>query len=237
MRYTSLRDWLRRHEEIEGRWEELWIAAPEVDADGFLAGLASLGSALRLHIDQEESTLLQAWDTWPDPPPNATATVLRRDHDLLLALLDDLEVRAADRRARLGHLHRLREVVRHHDAREASSIKPALDDRLDGSVVASWLRRFEEEEDALPPPFRFEPRERGVPAGPDPEDAVVADAPVGQCVAAMEVPDHPKGVILHARAVAKADEVDRCDDPRARRKLSAELWGALQLVRIASGQR
>ncbi|MCB9696984.1 MAG: hemerythrin domain-containing protein [Alphaproteobacteria bacterium] len=236
MRYGSLRDWLVRHEELERRWEELWVAAPEVDADGFRRGLASLSAALRLHIAQEEATLIPAWEERPDPPANATGAVLRRDHELLLGLLDDLDRCAHERRTRTSGLHRLREVLRHHDAREASSIKPGLDALVDADTVRTWLGRFEREEDALPAAFRFEPGGRGDAEGDEPEDAVVADAPVAERVVAVGVPEHPKGAILHRRALALAEVVDRCDDPRARRLLAADLWGALHLLRIVGSR-
>ncbi|MCA9492952.1 MAG: hypothetical protein KC621_23640 [Myxococcales bacterium] len=236
MRYGSLQDWLARHEELERRWEELWVAAPEVDAHGFREGLRSLGAALRLHVEQEEATLIPAWEELPDPPPNATGAVLRRDHALLLGLLDELERCADDGRSRACVLHRLREVLRHHDAREAASIKPGLDGRLDASTVRGWLARFEREEDALPEAFRFEPCGRGVPVGDEAEDAVAADAPALDRVRGLGVPDHPKGVILHSRAVALAEAVEGCDDPRARRLLAADLWGALHLLRIVGSR-
>jgi hypothetical protein len=204
-----------------------------VDAEGFRAGLGSLAEALRLHMAQEEAWLLPAWDEVPDPPPNATGAVLRRDHALLRELLGELEVAPA-RVDRAAALWRLREVLDHHDRREASSMKPGLDRALPPGTARAWLDRFEAEEDALPPAWRFEPADRTPPDGPSPEEAIAADAPISPALASLAVPEHPKGVGLHARVVALAAEVDATADPRARRALAAELWGALRLVRIVS---
>ncbi len=229
MRYRDLAAWLDRHAELEARWRELWVALPEGEA--WRAGLGSLSEALRLHVAQEEATLLPAWARLPDPPPNATAEVLLREHRRLLGLLDELAV-GASRVERAAAAWTLREVLHHHDRREATSMKPGLDRALPPELTRAWLDRFEAEEGALPPPFRCEPGGRTAPDSPEPEEAIAADAPVTPTLARVPVPVHPKGPRLHARLVALAAEVDATADPRARRERAAELWGALRLVRI-----
>jgi hypothetical protein len=217
--------WRPRHAAFHDGVRTLLRIAPE--RGRFVEVLAPLAAALRLHMSQEETVLLPATEG-SELPPNGGAHVIRRDHELIRALLD--EVRAEDVLARADALLRLEDVLEHHDRREAAGMLAVLDGHPSSE---GWLARFRAEEAELAPIPALEPR----PAPP----AIVEDLPPLQRLrlaaaqdgpldlAGIEVPDHSKGPRLHARLVA-AVEAARTTDLVARRDALVDVLRAAAML-------
>lgn len=219
---TPLAAWSSRHAELEVLARDVWCAVADGDP-AFGAALVVLDAALRQHAGFEDLHVLPVWASCP-APPNATAAVLRADHDRLRALLDTLGA-ASDPVDRAEAAALLLEVLDHHDRREASSVVPHLD-ALDPDRAARWVAAARAEEGRLPP-RRPPPCTRRGPPTDDVRRAVATDAPLE--LPELPVPDHPKGARRRDAVRDAARAVADAPDGRARREALRALWGAWRL--------
>lgn len=215
--------WRDRHAVFADGVRTLLRIAPE--GDRLAVVLAPLSAALRLHMEQEETVLLPAL-AGLELPPNGGAHVIRRDHDLVRALL----VPPVGVLARADVLLRLGEVLDHHDRREAAGMLAVL---AEHPSLEAWLARFRAEEAGLAPIPALEPRPAPPPVLADLPPlaalrlAAAQDAPLE--LAGIEVPAHPKGPRLHARLVA-AVQAARTEDLTARRDALVDVLRASALL-------
>jgi hypothetical protein len=229
--WPTLVAWLERHGALHGLALDVWCAIAEDDAV-FRTARGAFDAALRAHAALEEEVLLPAWETLPDPPPNATAAVYRADHDRLRALLDALE-RADTPLDRAAATATLLDVLDHHDRREASALMPGLDRAWSAEARAAFLRRAAAIDPApsLLPPLRG----RGAPTS-DPALAFATDAPLDGLLDAARAPAHPKGPRLLGLVRAAAAEASAAATTRERRshlRTAYDRWRLLGLLRPA----
>lgn len=187
----------RTRTDVHGRWLESGRAR-----------LAWLKQALGRHLELEEARLLPVFDALDHPVPNGAPAVLRRDHDLIRALLDRADA-ATDPVGLCAALGQLAGVLEHHDLREARYFKPRLDAVLDPEERAAWLAEHQGRMAALGPL----PERVGVPRDPPveppqlaPVDRVQWGLATGQRELAEDalrsVPTHvPKSERLRQRVV------------------------------------
>ncbi len=146
------------------------------------ARIDALAGALRAHIDFEETVLLPRFDALEHPVPNGAPEVFRRDHRLILRLLDQLRADRSDPVAVAGHLAQLAGVLEHHDLRESRYFKPRLDEAL-GAAAHALVAAYEAVD---PEPPEVDPTVESAPPiqAVDPLERLREAAATGQLSAA-----------------------------------------------------
>jgi len=240
----AIATWMEIHDDLEGALRDVRRIWPERDPARQRRALRQLAEPLRLHIRLEDEQLMPLYEELAaDLPPNGAPHVFAADHARLAGLLDELEagIGGTDLLGEQERLCRLAGVLEHHDLRERTWFVPALDAHLAPSHAARLVEEFAAAAAELPAPEPLAPQPAPPPPDPgalQPVDAlrlqIACDGDVASALAAVEIPDHPRGPRRMAHCEALVDAMDAASSLGERRDRLADLADAARLLAIVA---
>ncbi|MCA9571300.1 MAG: hypothetical protein KC656_25850, partial [Myxococcales bacterium] len=138
------------HDALDGLVHAARVAAVERDVPGAHARIVQAERTFAAHRAQEETHWLPLYTARCVPHPNATPTVLLRDHALIASLLAEAPTHGG--LALVDLLEDLAGALEHHDQRERTHFKPALDAVLTPAERTRLLELHAASEQALDAP-------------------------------------------------------------------------------------